>query len=168
MQIQFESDKYWDEDTLWNLSIVSVCDSIILVDNLWYAYVMNPNSMTHEYRGDRVYEFQYRANQEYERIKKLWPDCIQAYYHWVWRGFINYCRTDPFHIDNPKRKKERYKNFYKAIDFPKFYETIHNIDFSNDKRKIFRVAKELLRYLLIYHKKIAYNYFAVCIKYLPN
>lgn len=161
----FEEDKYWDEDDIWNITFVYKCNKIVVADILWYAYVINPQSMVRGYAGDRTAEFQYRAKQEYSLIKELWPDCMQGAYCHIWDGLLRYCRTDSFQPTNPNPKAIRYKNFIKAIDFPEFRDSIQRIDFNFDTRPKFRIAKKTIRrLLLLQNKRLAYVALNVCNK----
>ena len=163
--VLFENDKFWDEDNLWNISFVAKCGAIIIADVLWYAYVINPSSMVRGYAGDRIYEFQFRAKQEYERIMRLWPECIQGAYYHIWDGMLRYCRTDTFQPNNPNTPYIKYTNFCKAIDFAEFKETVANIDFSYDHRFKYRLVKDSLkRALQCQNKLIAYMILQIVIK----
>lgn len=165
MEVRFENDKFWDEDDLWNISLVDRCNKIIVADICWYAYVINPDSMVRGYAGDRTEEFQIRSKQEYERIKTLWPECMQGAYHHIWDGLLRYCRTDTFQPANPKNMTERYKDFCKAMEFVQFDEAIHNIDFSYEKRLKYKMVKTVLkRMLLLRNKKPAFIILKECIR----
>ena len=163
--VLFENDKFWDEDDLWNMSLVSHCKRIVIADICWYAYVINPNSMVRSFAGDRTIEFQTRAKQEYERMKDLWPECMQGAYYHIWDGLLRYCRTDTFHVDNPKSKKDKYRDFCNAIDFEEFKESMENIDFNYEKRFEFRFVKKVIKKLLLFkNKKLAYYALGACNK----
>ena len=164
-KVQFENDKYWDEDDLWNMSLVNECRKIIVADVCWYAYIINPNSMVRAYAGDRTKEFQVRAKQEYDRMKALWPNCMQGAYYHVWDGLLRYVRTDTFQSSNPNSKDVKYSNFCNAIDFDEFRESIKNIDFNYEKRFKYRFVKKTIRRLLTFkNKKLAYKALAECNK----
>lgn len=161
----FEEDKYWDEDDIWNITFVHKCNRIVVADVLWYAYVINPQSMVRGYAGDRTVEFQFRAKQEYYLIKELWPACMQGAYCHIWDGLLRYCRTDSFQPANPNPKAKRYKNFIKAIDFPEFRDSIQHIDFNFDRRLKYRIVKKTIRRLLLLHnKRLAYIALKICNK----
>ena len=161
--VRFEEDKYWDEDDIWNITFVHKCNRIVVADILWYAYVINPQSMVRGYAGDRTTEFQYRAKQEYSLIKELWPECMQGAYCHIWDGLLRYCRTDSFQSANPNPKAKRYKKFIKAIDFPEFTDSIQHIDFDFDKRLKFRIVKKTIRRLLLLrNKRMAYWALNIC------
>jgi len=162
---QFENDKYWDEDDLWNISLVKICRKIVVADICWYAYVINPDSMVRGYAGDRTEEFQIRARQEYERIKALWPNCMQGAYYHIWDGLLRYCRTDTFQPSNPKNLQERYLDFCKAMKFEQFDEAIQKIDFNYEKRRKYRLVKKTIRRLLLMrNKKPAFWALKECIR----
>lgn len=164
-QVPFENDRYWDEDDLWNITIVDRCCKILIVDVCWYAYVINPNSMVRGYAGDRTKEFRIRAKQEYQRIKSLYPECMQGAYYHIWDGLLRYCRTDTFQPANPKNKQERYTDFCIAMDFEEFIEAIKNIDFDYERRMKYRIVKRLLKILLLLkEKRPAFWALNACIK----
>ena len=164
-QIQFENDRYWDEDNLWNILMANQCNKILVVDVCWYAYVINPNSMIRSYTVDRTEEFQFRAKQEYNLIKSLYPDCIQGAYCQIWDGLLRYCRTDVFHTENPNCGQVRYRSFCNAIDFNEFRETIENIDFNFERRRKYRLVKKIIKKLLgLKYKRLAYIALEKCIK----
>ncbi len=155
--IPFMEDKYWDEDDIWNITFTHQCKRIVIADILWYAYIINPDSMVRGYAGDRTKEFQFRAKQEYDLIQKLWPDCMQAAYYHVWDGLLRYCRTDAFQPKNPHSGRQKYKNFVKAISFKEFYESMRKIDFNIEDRLVFRIAKKIVKRLLLFpYKRPAY------------
>ncbi len=167
LKAPFENDKYWDEDNLWNISAVAVCKKLVIADNLWYAYVINPDSMVRGYKGDRTYEFRFRAKQEYELIKRLWPDCMQGAYYMIWDGLLRYCRTDTFQKNNTHSGSRRYKAFLNAVDFPEFREAMKKIDFDNEKRFIYRLVKKTMKLLMnMKNKRAAYLLLCLCIKYI--
>ena len=157
VSIPFTEDKYWDEDDIWNITFTHQCRRIVIADVLWYAYIINPDSMVRGYAGDRTKEFQFRAKQEYDLIQKLWPDCMQAAYYHVWDGLLRYCRTDAFQPKNPHSGRQKYKSFVKAISFREFYESMRKIDFSIEDRFVFRIAKKIVKRLLLFpYKRPAY------------
>ena len=164
LQARFENDKYWDEDSLWNMLSVTASKKILIVDNLWYAYIINPESTIRGYKGDRTYEFQFRAKQEYERMQRLWPNCAQGKYYLVWVGLLAYCRTDIFHKKNHKTLSEKYSCFLRAIDFDEFKDAIRNIDFSNEKNLIKRNVKNQIKKLLQTNRKLAFVLLLFCTK----
>ncbi len=162
--VPFE-DRYWDEDNLWNISFVDKTDKIVVADSLWYAYIINPDSMVRGYAGDRTYEFQFQAKQEYSRIKELWPECIQGVYYHIWDGLLRYCRTDTFNRQNPNSRKERYDKFCNAIEFDEFKETIKNIDFNLEKRFKYRMVKKAIKFLLrMRDKRLSFLILQACIR----
>lgn len=165
LDVQFENDKYWDEDNLWNISLVDRCYKILIADVCWYIYVINSNSMVRGYAGDRTKEFQIRAVQEYEQIKELWPECMQGAYYHIWDGLLRYCRTDTFQTLNPKKRQDKYLSFCKAIDFREFNEAIRNIDFNYERRFKYRLVKKTIKNLLLLNnKKLAFRTLEECIK----
>lgn len=164
-KVPFDECKYWDEDNIWSLSIAYECQKIVIVDTLWYYYVINPNSMIRGYAGDRTKEFQYRAKQEYQLFIKLWPECIQGAYHHMWSGLLTYCRTDVFHPDNPNSNQQKYYCFRNAIDFDELKTSIRKIDFSSEKRVKYRVVKQTIKHLLLLpNKRYAYYLLRFCNK----
>lgn len=42
------------EDLLWNMRLLRVCKTIVLVYDIWYAYVMHESSAVRRYHGDRA------------------------------------------------------------------------------------------------------------------
>lgn len=166
-QIQFVNDKYWDEDNLWCLSLFNNCQKVVIADINWYCYVINPQSMIRKFAGDRSLEFVTRAKQEYSLAIQNWPECLQTAYYCVFYGLLNYVRTDVCNPNNSRSKKERYKDFCKAISFDEFNEMVSNISFNNEHRFIHKTVKKLLMFLLKRKsKKAAFDLLALCNKKL--
>lgn len=45
----FREDIEIAEDSLWNIELVNTCDKIVLIEELWYGYYSNPESVSHVY-----------------------------------------------------------------------------------------------------------------------
>ena len=166
LAVPFE-DKYWDEDTLWNIEMTAKCKKIVIADTLWYGYVIYPDSMVRGYNGDRTYEFQLRAKQEHEIMRRLWPECMQGVYYMIWDGVLRYCRTDTFQKNNPNSGRKKYLDFCNAIDFPEFREAMEKIDFGIEKRFVYRLIKKTIRQLFrLNDKRAVYCVLMICIRYI--
>jgi glycosyltransferase involved in cell wall biosynthesis len=150
----FSKENFWSDDTIWNTKMLKKCESITIVDDLWYKYLIYPNSKTRRFRPNCQYEFEYRTKQEIDLFKELWPNCMEGIYTRAFNDITILCRTFLFHSDNPKSKKEKYQVYKSCIHTEAYREALHGMNLKREKRIVNRVAKELLRFSAYYGPNI--------------
>lgn len=42
------------EDLIWNLNLLDKCDSVCVIYNIWYGYLISPTSVIRKYHGNRI------------------------------------------------------------------------------------------------------------------
>ena len=61
-RVAFDERLVQGEDVVWNLQVLEHCETVCLVDSVWYLYYFNPHSITHRYNfqiyDDICYEMQ--------------------------------------------------------------------------------------------------------------
>ena len=68
----FSTESFWNDDTIWNIQILTKCSKIAVVKDLWYKYLIYNGSKIRKYRPNCPDEFEYRTKQELELGKPLW------------------------------------------------------------------------------------------------
>ena len=146
----FPKENMWSEDTIWNAKMLSECNNIVIIDDVWYKYLIYKCSQTRRFRPNCPYEFDYRTKQEVELFKILWPNCMQGIYVRVFNDITLLCRTYLFHPDNMQSYRKKYHVYKACIHKAIYREALKSLDFSTEKRWINRVIKELLRFTSYY------------------
>jgi len=146
IESSFSKESFWNDDTIWNTKMLRKCKNIIIVDDIWYKYLIFSFSKTRRYRPNCPYEFNYRTKQELELFKELWPNCMEGIYIRIFNDITTFCRTYLFHPDNPLPWKEKYRNYKECIHNDAYRETLKKVSFKREKRFINRTAKEILRF----------------------
>ena len=149
-EVKADEEKFWDEDTIWNLNITKKCGTICISNRIWYLYIMNRESQSHQYRSNCPYEFKYRLEQERQLIKTMWPNCLNGLYFRDWRNTYLLFDTYLAHKKNKASIIHRCEEFREAITQPAYIEMLENARF--DKREPWgkRLVKELLRWLCLH------------------
>lgn len=150
----FSKEAFWSDDTIWNTKMLKKCESITIIDDLWYKYLIYSNSKTRRFRPNCQHEFEYRTKQEIDLFKKLWPNCMEGIYARVFNDITILCRTFLFHPDNPKSKKEKYRVYKSCIHTDAYREALHGMNLKREKRIVNRTAKEILRFSAYYGPNI--------------
>ena len=146
----FSEENMWNEDTIWNAEILNKCRDIIIIDSWWYKYFINSNSQTRCFRPNCPYEFFYRTKQEISLFEKIWPNCMQGIYTRAFNDITILCRTYLFHPDNPYSFKNNYATYLKCIHGDAFRGALRKIEFKEERRFLYRIVKEILRFCLCY------------------
>ena len=149
-EAKFTEENMWNDDTIWNTKMLSKCNNIVIIDSLWYKYLIYPQSKTRRFRPNCPYEFAYRTKQEIDLFKELWPDCMQGIYVRVFNDITLLCRTYLFHPDNAKSHKEKYHVYKECIHKEAYREALKSLEFTVEKRLFNRTIKELLRFSAYY------------------
>ena len=143
---QFSREAFWSDDTIWNTKMLKKCESIVIVDDLWYKYLIFPFSKTRRFRPNCPNEFDFRTKQELDLFKELWPNCMEGIYVRVFNDIFLFCRTFLFHPENPMKWKEKYGKYKECIHKDAYREALKEVSFKRDKRFVNRTAKEILRF----------------------
>lgn len=160
----FSNENMWSDDTIWNIKMLGKCESIIVMDDLWYKYLIFPYSKIRRFRPNCPYEFQYRTKQEIDLFKKLWPGCMNGIYTRVFNDIMLLCRTYLFHKDNNKSFKDKYLAYRNSIHTDAYREALREVSFSRETRLFNRTVKELLRFTT-YHGPHFISYFILVLYY---
>lgn len=151
---RFPQESYWSEDTIWNLEIAKVCNKIVLIDELWYEYIINSVSLTQGYRENCLSEYKTRVNQEWTIFKKEWSECINGFSTKIWREFYFIIETLIFHPDSKQDYRQKYKVFLSALNTFEYKEAVKNLNFKNESLSIKRIVKEITRFFSIHKPHI--------------
>lgn len=146
----FSNENMWNDDTVWNTKMLKKCESIVIIDELWYKYLIYPNSKTRKYRQNCQYEFEYRTKQEIDLFKEHWPDCMEGIYTRVFNDIVLLCRTFLFHPDNPRSMGEKYQIYKSCVHTEAYREALCGVNLKREKRIVNRLVKELLRFTAYY------------------
>jgi len=142
----FSRESMWSDDTIWNTKMLKKCENTVIVDDLWYKYLIFPFSKTRRFRPNCPNEFDFRTKQELDLFKELWPNCMEGIYVRVFNDIFLFCRTFLFHPDNPLSWKEKYGKYKACIHGEAYREALREVDFKKDKRFVNRTVKGLLRF----------------------
>ena len=144
-QALFTAENCWSDDTIWNLKLSNKCSTIVIVENIWYLYLLNNNSKTRKYRHRCPDEFRYRIRQEYDLVKEIWPNCIKGIWIRIWGDTVILFRTFLEHPKNNLEKKEKLKIYHDCVHNEIYQRMLHNIAFDNDPRISHKLVKQIMR-----------------------
>ncbi len=150
----FSEESIWNDDTIWNAKMLVRCNSVCIIDDLWYKYLIYSNSKTRKFRPNCQYEFDYRTKQEIDLFKKLWPNCMEGIYNRVFNDIVILCRTYLFNPQNNKSNKEKYRVYKECIHTPAYREALKGLNLRKERRLINRIAKEVMRFTAYYGPNI--------------
>lgn len=155
---KFSEENMWSDDTIWNAKMLSKCNDIVVIDSLWYKYLIFNNSKTRRFRPNCPYEFSYRTRQELDLFKKLWPNSMQGLYVRIFNDITLLCRTYLFHADNKQSFRDNYRIYKKCIHENAYREALNSLKLKDEKRLFNRLTKEVLRFTS-YHGPHYISYF---------
>ena len=150
----FSKESFWSDDTIWNIKMLKKCKNIVIIDDLWYKYLIYSNSKTRRFRPNCPYEFAYRTNQELGLFKELWPNCMEGVYARIFNDITLLCRTFLFHPDNDMSWRKKYSLYKECIHKDAYREALKGINLKKEKRIVNRCAKEMLRFSAYYGPNI--------------
>lgn len=157
-QSTFDTQKFWGEDTIWNLKFTKLCQKIIISDNIWYYAFANQDSQTHIFRPNCKYEFKYRINQEKEIMNSLWPDCKKGLYTQVWTSMHYVFACYLIHKKNQDCIRKKYKDYLECNEEPVYQEMLKGIVFDQENSFAKKVIKKIIRYFSIHGPKLLAYY----------
>ncbi len=126
----FSTESFWNDDTIWNIQILTKCSKMAVVKDLWYKYLIYNGSKIRKYRPNCPAEFEYRTRQELELGKDYWPTSMNGIYNRIYSDIYMLGRTYLFHPENPLGFKDKYSIFKKCIHQQAFQEAVSSLDFS--------------------------------------
>lgn len=142
---RFSTESMCSDDTIWNMRLVKNCNSIVVIDDIWYSYMLCNTSKTRKFRNNSPMEFQYRINQEKKMVEQLWPMCKRGLYIKIWRETTTIGKTFLFHPDNKNSFVQNYTIFKNAISLPVYKEMLKNIVFETEAHPSVDIKKEIVR-----------------------
>lgn len=151
---RFTKEAYWNDDTVWNIKVLKKCKRILVLDELWYLYLIYSDSKTRRYRPNCPYEFRYRTHQEIGLFRKYWPKCMKSIYIRVFNDIVILCRTFLFHANNTNSFYENYRVYKMCIHTKSYREALKGLNLKHEKRIVNRIGKELLRFTAYYGPNI--------------
>lgn len=153
IQSPFGTEKFWGEDTIWNLKFTKQCKKIAISKNVWYYAFANEDSQTHVFRPECEYEFKYRIRQEKDFISVFWPDCIEGLYAQIWISTYYIFACYLLHRDNKESFGRKYKVFLNCIKQPVYREMLKGISFKDEEIFFKRFIKKSIRIFSLYGPK---------------
>ncbi len=75
-QVPFPEGMELGEDIIWNLDVLTHCDTVCMVSQIWYRYWKNPASASHRYNDDIIAASETHLTALAERIH--WDDAREA------------------------------------------------------------------------------------------
>lgn len=154
LQCEFDSQKFWGEDTIWNLYFTKLCKTITVSNNIWYYTFANADSQTHVFRPSCEYEFKYRIHQEKEIMTDIWPDCMDGLYVQIWLSTYYIFTCYLIHSENKESFLQRYKVFLRCIRDPAYKIMLENITFEDEKVFYKRMLKIIIRTFSLHVPKL--------------
>lgn len=145
LKVPFDEKSFWNEDTIWNMRLMKVCETIIVCKEAWYAYSVYNQSLTQGYRENCMEEFLIRTQQEYEVMNQYWPDNLEGVYVRIWHDIFLLCRALVFHPNNHMSRREKASLIKRAIQSENYQIALKNISFNYPQNRIKRWGKEFLR-----------------------
>lgn len=162
----FTDEKYFDDDTIWNIKILAECNNIILIQNTWYAYMLYSESKTFSYRPNCPDEFLYRITQEKSLTNELWPvECNKGIAKRIWNCTLILARAYLFHPRNNNTNRKNYEIFKNIIHSDTYVWALKNLDFSDYTNPMKRALKTVMRYFSLRSPNwIAYKFWGLLAK----
>lgn len=153
----------WNEDTLWNISLLKDCHTAVICKSLWYIYAVRKGSITQGYRNGCYEEFIYITEKVSDISYSLWKGNIdKGVSYRVWHDLFILSRALIFNEKNKDSFLAKYNMLKNAIESGPYQNAIKTVDFHFEKRKIRRVVKEFLNMAM---KKHCYYLVYIIIKF---
>lgn len=158
-QALFTTEPFPHEDTIWSLLFFKKCRNVVIMEEPWYHYLINSDSMTRGFRKNAVEEFEYRIRQKLKIISSMWPDCFQGIYNNIFlRDMPFLCRNYLFNLQNKHTFKQKYLSYQYIIQIDAYVTMLKNISFDSEKRLLHRLIKECVRFFSL-HRPVLLSYF---------
>lgn len=157
-ETKFSAEGYCDDDTVWNLMILPKCKNFVIVNDIWYIYMIYEASKTRRFRPNSLYEIQYRCKQEYELVKENFPNAKEGVYIRIWSLTAVLGRTFLYNKSNKCSLNKKIQALKDLINYPVYNEMLQNISFKKEKLSIGKILKEINRYCSL-HGFIHISYF---------
>ncbi len=150
--VYFDSIPKWNEDTLWNISLIKRCSKIAVCKSIWYVYAVRVGSITQGYRQNCYNEFLYITDKIYLQSELLWKEAIQkGVYHRIWHDIFILSRAYIFNKENHNNFFVKYRIMKQAIQSDCYQKAIKNVDFKYERRFARRKVKEILNFCMKNH-----------------
>lgn len=124
--IRFPESYSLGEDLLYNLTFLQHCSSVYVIEESFYMYQQNQDSLTNTYTPDM-----YKINRElYQKIKAFLSEnnSLTAenhlYLETIYSNALINSMTNLFHRDSPYDKEEQKKQLYVMLDYPIIQEQL--------------------------------------------
>ena len=101
-KVQFDSALKIYEDTVWNLDVINHCNTVCVVDDVWYGYFRNEDSASKGFHLDEVERSTLGMRMIYNRIDSS-QSCVKTAF--VEQCLIEYARIMTTFFLNQENKK---------------------------------------------------------------
>ena len=143
--INFDVIPKWNEDTLWNINLISRCSRIAVCKSVWYIYAVRSGSVTQGYRPDCYEEFIYITSQIYLQSRRLWKDAVEkGVSQRIWHDIFIFSRMYLFNPKNRDNFFARYRVMKQAVKSECYQRAVYHADFKYEHRFARRKVKEIL------------------------
>jgi glycosyltransferase involved in cell wall biosynthesis len=148
------------EDVVWNQEILKKCDTVCVVQEVWYGYWKNPQSASHRYNPQIIEE----CRKQIERIAEvtdLKDDAMYASY-----ADRIYEHMKMFWFNYLEKEKRVNRGNYKAVIHRLYTE--YPWQEIGTKRYYLQVGKKKRMVALLYHMHLFYTVFALKERIMPS
>lgn len=150
----FDETLLWNEDTIWNIKVLSKCDNIVVLNRTWYAYYNYLNSSTNKFRVNCLEEFLRILPIEFETMKLTWSNNYSGIYYMIYKDLRILIRTYIFHKDNHINLCKRFYIFKFAVDNPLIQDALKHIAKKHKITSFKEVTKHIFYLDMLYGTKL--------------
>ena len=154
----FGVEGFCSDDTIWNLEILPKCKKLVVVNRLWYMYMINANSKTRKFRPNSSKEVIFRMEQEYHLASSYNHACKKGAFVKIWRETDTFGRSFLFNKKNNIPFSSKLRAFRSFVREPIYRKMLQEISFDAERNCIKRILKEICKHCSL-HGPVFVSYF---------
>lgn len=149
--IYFDKEYKIGEDFIFNLQVLERCERITFIEDSYYNYIVNPNSVTNKtkmsynefYEIEKIINYRKKLEQLYMRIGVTEEQIHKFYLEQDYRTFTKTILNILSENSPYKNFKEKKNAIKKNLNYDQFKETIIENSTNNKYKKIIRMLLKI-------------------------
>lgn len=149
--IYFDKEYKIGEDFIFNLQVLERCERITFIEDSYYNYIVNPNSVTNKtkmsynefYEIEKIINYRKKLEQLYMRIGVTEEQIHKFYLEQDYRTFTKTILNILSENSPYKNFKEKKNAIKKILNYDQFKETIIENSTNNKYKKIIRMLLKI-------------------------
>lgn len=149
--IYFDKEYKIGEDFIFNLQVLERCERITFIEDSYYNYIVNPNSVTNKtkmsynefYEIEKIINYRKKLEQLYMRIGVTEKQIHKFYLEQDYRTFTKTILNILSENSPYKNFKEKKNAIKKILNYDQFKETIIENSTNNKYKKIIRMLLKI-------------------------